>query len=183
MIGFARALVVPLFAAVLVAASGCGGSVVFVEDGEGGSGGSGGTGTTSTKSTTTTSTMKTTSTQQSTTVGPMTTNDSVSVSVSTGPSGCDTGVPAPIDSFECQQCQDCTFSPGGACVDELSTCQNSPECFPYVECISNCGGQGCEQQCEMMYPAGFEQYWALVNCVLCVDCYNNCDGQSYCGFK
>lgn len=182
MIGFSRAFLAPFLAGALVAASACGGSVVFVEDGEGGSGGVGGNGTTSTKATGTTSTTKTSSVQQGTTVGP-TTTDAVTVSVSTGPSACDTGVPSSVDSIECQQCQECTFGPTGACSDELSTCEQSGECFEYVDCISNCGGPGCEQQCEMMYPTGFQLYWALVNCVLCVDCYYNCDGQSYCGFK
>lgn len=160
-------------ACVVVAA--CGGSVVFVEDG--GDGGQGGQGGTTTVVTSTTTTTKSSSVVTSSTVGPTTTN-----SVSTGPSGCDTGVQASIDSFECQDCQACTFAPGGQCEDELFTCQNGT-CYSYIDCVSSCSVPNCEQACQNMYPQGAAEYQALFECVVCVDCFNNCEGFNYCFFE
>ncbi|MBL9026245.1 MAG: hypothetical protein JNL21_28885 [Myxococcales bacterium] len=173
---FARTPVALVCLACVTLSAACGGSVIFTEDGgEGGQGGQGGN-TTSTVVTSTTSTTKSSSVVTSTTVGPTTT------SVTTGPGGCDTGEQATIDSIECQDCQSCTFAPGGLCEDELLTCQGGT-CYSYIDCISNCGGPGCEEQCQMMYPDGAAQYQALFQCVVCVDCFNNCEGFNYCFFK
>ncbi len=156
----------------------CGGSVVFVEDGgDGGAGGAGGSGTTTSSSKSTTVGMATKGSSAISTVQ-STSGQVVSVGT-TGSSGCDTGVPATIESFECQSCVDCSIN--GACFGAYSACENGPECFPFVDCISNCGNPGCEQQCQEAFPTGAQQYLDLWICVVCEDCANNCDAQSNCG--
>lgn len=171
----------PLFPLAFAAA--CGGKVVFLEDGDGGNGGAGasssdgGFGAFGGAP------------QTNNSVGPgpgpvtvvtVSTNDSVVVSVSTGSSlRCDTGELSSIDSFECQNCAEC--SQNGPCFDFVEACFSNMQCEAFISCLDECFDDPCFQECQEEFPSGAQLYSQAVNCIICDECPNNCDAQSNCG--
>jgi hypothetical protein len=141
-----------LAAATLIAA--CGGNVVVDPEG------SGGTPTTTSTGPTTTPTT-TTSTTNTTTPTPTTTQ----------PSSCDNhGFCGDTESG----CISCAVN--DPCFPHLEACQTDQACIDYVTCVDPCPDQACADNCAENFPAGAQIYNDLVNCVICEQCYNDCDG-------
>ncbi len=154
----------------------CGGNVVFVEDGDG-SGGNGASGpTTSGPTTSGPTTSGPSSSISTTTVGPS------SVSVTTG-SGtfCDTGEQTSIDSFQCSNCVEC--AQGEPCGFTIEACYNDPDCSAFLDCLQNCMDDMCSQQCADQNPNGVQGYYAIIDCLVCSACPNNCDALNNCPFQ
>jgi hypothetical protein len=169
-----------VFGSVTTAAAlaACGGNVVFVEDGgEGGSGASGPT--TSGPTTSGPTTSGPTTSGPATSVTNVTSGPSVSVSTGSG-SFCDTGEPSTIDSGECQNCVQC--AQGDPCSAVINDCFADPECSSFVDCLNNCGGPDCGNECQMQFPGGVQGYLDILNCLVCDACPNNCDAASNCPF-
>lgn len=152
---------------------GCGGNVVVDGDGGagGGSGGAGGS-TTSTSITTNTSTSITTNTSVSVSSSSVTTTTSSSfVSSSSGPNGCDNSGDCG-DNGAMGGCINCAIE-GPACNGIYTKCIDA-ECQQYTQCLENCGGPNCEEQCAQQFPESAQLYQALLECVFCGACPNDC---------
>lgn len=151
--------------------AGCGGNVIL-DNGTGGSGGSGGGsgGATSTTTPTTTTTSIST-TSITTTTTSVSTTSITTTTTATGPSTCDnSGNCGDIQSG----CVGCAVA--GNCAQAYTDCTDTSECIDYVNCVSNCPNPDamCQQACQMQYPMGESLYTALVVCVICVECPNDC---------
>jgi hypothetical protein len=158
------AVSVPFVVAALAA---CGGQVVFVEDG--GEGGQGGNATTTaTKGTAVT----TKATNNSVTTHSATIGSTGVVGTSSGGPICDTGEPGDGGSDVCFVCQECSFQ--ASCFDEVEACNANPDCWAFNDCLANCGGPDCQQDCEATFPLGSQLLYDLAFCVLCEECPINC---------
>jgi len=78
------------------------------------------------------------------------------------------------DCFACQEC-----AVGGLCAGALAACQNNTECTSFWDCLSQCQDQACVDVCAQTYPSGAQLYDEMAQCVLCDQCYGDCDGQGY----
>jgi hypothetical protein len=159
----------------------CGGKVIWVEDG-GPNGGSGGT---STSSKTTSSKVSSTAQVGTSVVGTSVVATSVSNDVSVGDVMplCDTGQFGDFGTMVCDECVNCAIS--SLCVNEANAFQSDPDGQAFNDCLSNCNGGGppnCFQQCQNQHPQGAMLYFALLECVVCNACPNNCNAQQNCMF-
>jgi hypothetical protein len=57
------------------------------------------------------------------------------------------------------------------------------ECSAFVDCLNNCQSDTCSQQCADQYPMGVQGYYAILDCIVCQACPNNCDAQGNCPFQ
>lgn len=151
----------------LAAQTGCSGSVSGGVGGAGGAGGQGDSGvtTSSANSTTTTSTTTTsiTSTTVSTYAAPATTTSGT----------CDNSGDCGDSTVGCIAC-----AIAGACSDDYDACAADQGCIDYSTCAGSCADQACFEQCVADNPVGADIYNTLLVCVLCEQCYNDCDGAS-----
>jgi hypothetical protein len=61
------------------------------------------------------------------------------------------------------------------CGSEAMTCFGHPGCIEILECHEQCGwGFDCMQQCENQIMNGAEEFFVLMNCVVCQDCLGSC---------
>ncbi|WP_437944154.1 MXAN_6577-like cysteine-rich protein [Sorangium sp. So ce281] len=65
-----------------------------------------------------------------------------------------------------------------SCADELSACTASLLCLEYVSCIRTCDTAGCQEACRTADPASADLYDAMLRCVYCDVCRNDCSGAS-----
>lgn len=136
--------------------------------GDGGSGGSGGSTTSTTDAATTSSDAATTGTTTTTS----TTATTTATSTSSG-AGCD-------DSDNCGDstmgCIACALE--GNCASQYGDCAADQDCIDFSTCAGACADQACYDQCVTDHPTGADIYNTLLVCVLCDECYNDCDGAS-----
>jgi hypothetical protein len=70
-----------------------------------------------------------------------------------------------------------TCANNGPCASQQAICQNDPECVDYYNCLMACGPDpNCVATCGLLYPVGETEYFDYADCVICVACYNDCDG-------
>ncbi|MBI4705945.1 MAG: hypothetical protein HY744_33040 [Deltaproteobacteria bacterium] len=160
------AVVLGLAAALAVAPFACGGTVV-VQTGAGGGaqgGGQTGSGSTSSSGTTTTTTPTTTTTTPTTTT--------TTTSTTTTPTAtCD-------GSGDCGSCSSCAID--GACSDTYWACINFKDCYALLDCFNACADDPCYQNCFDEHPDGQKYYLDLIYCVVCAQCFFDCDGGQWC---
>lgn len=83
----------------------------------------------------------------------------------------------------------------GNCAGPTAACQQSQECNGFIACLEECGNKcgnddWCFNECAQgpdgtggcvgQYPEGMELYMELVYCVICDECYEDCDGDEWC---
>ena len=151
-------------AAPLATQTACGNDVE--SSGAGGSSSSTDTAT-STGPSSTTSTAVTTTAISAYGTGPTTST----VSTSSGPMVCDDSGICGDSTFGCFGC-----ALAGECAGLYDDCAADSECTAVSDCIGACGDQACVDQCATDHPAGAAAYEALLVCVICDQCYNDCDG-------
>jgi hypothetical protein len=158
-----RILALGLASAALAVGAACGGSVVFVEDGDGG-GGSGGSTTTSTKSSATSSKASNATSTSSTTSVAVTT--SASVTTATGGQFCQIGETPP----DCQTCVQNAID--GPCSEAFQNCFGDLDCENYGTCVFDCNSNtGCCQSCATQFPPqAVAAYHTVLSCVFCSVC-------------
>ncbi|MFO0761856.1 MAG: hypothetical protein U0359_35775 [Byssovorax sp.] len=149
----------------------CGGKVIA--DGTSltgaGGGGTGGTGQSS-------SSVVSTGTVGTSTVG--VTSTSTTGTSTTSVTSTSTGTVSVCDNTgNCQDpggdtCVQCAVN--GPCQAEIEACQANDQCIQYNDCTNNCGDPGCQQACAMKFPDGQKIFFALVDCVVCKVCVNDC---------
>jgi hypothetical protein len=133
--------------------------------GDGGSGGSGGSGATTTASSSDASTGTTASATTATSATATT-----ATSTSSG-AGCDdTGVCG--DST--MGCIACALE--GNCAGQYGDCAADADCIAFSDCAGACADQACYDQCVTDHMTGADIYNTLLVCVICDECYNDCDG-------
>lgn len=76
------------------------------------------------------------------------------------------------DCFVCSDKQ-------GLCADESDACDKDVNCVAMTECVNLCDtdDQDCFWLCFDDYPGGQEEYWALLVCMYCDICPDDCDAQ------
>lgn len=83
----------------------------------------------------------------------------------------------------CQDCGDVAVQ--GACAMVADQCVNSAECAALLQCLDGCGyTYPCINKCSEQHPNGFEDFYYLIDCVVCQECYPPCAGTtlaSFCG--
>ncbi len=141
----------------------CGGKAVVDPGGEGGTNAT--ATTTSTPSGPITSTV--TGPMTSTPSGPMTGTVTGPMTSTTNPGLCD-------NSGDCYLCQECAIA--GPCSAVWNKCMSNPQCSGFIECLQNCNDDACWDQCQQDYPGGLEDYTNAAMCILCDECYVDCDG-------
>lgn len=95
---------------------------------------------------------------------------SASTSTSSGPNCDDTGVCGDSTTG----CILCALA--GNCADEYDACAADQGCIEFSDCAGACADQACYDLCSTAYPTGADIYNALVACVVCDECYIDCDG-------
>ncbi|HRI64129.1 MAG TPA: hypothetical protein PK156_07820 [Polyangium sp.] len=106
-----------------------------------------------------------------------TSSNSSSSSTGSPLSTCDT------KSSNCASCVECSRnSADGLCVSKYDTCLGNAACYAYGMCVAMCmdGDAACKSLCESDNPTGVPIYDAYVTCVVCQDCYVQCDGAGSC---
>jgi hypothetical protein len=79
-----------------------------------------------------------------------------------------------------QGCIACTLN--GICKAVYDQCANQMDCVQYAQCSGNCppNDPTCTGSCDMKFPTGSMLYKALVKCVICDNCTNDCAGFGTC---
>lgn len=82
-----------------------------------------------------------------------------------------------MSSADCSSCGACSRETG-KCVSQYADCAASTDCMDFVSCAANCadGDTLCFSDCQSFYPSGASIFDTYVECVVCTDCYVNCDG-------
>jgi hypothetical protein len=104
-------------------------------------------------------------------------SSSSSSSSSGGPTVCE------MNSTDCMACSSCSrMTADGLCQSVFQDCLNNTECVDFAACINDCasGDTLCYSDCESFYPAGMVIFDVYASCVICQDCYVDCDGASAC---
>ncbi len=107
-------------------------------------------------------------------------SSSVSGSGSSGSSGSSGGMTTcDKNSIDCSSCGSCSRTTG-LCVSQYDDCLANSDCVAFATCISECpdGDTLCYSDCESFYPVGLSLFDVYAECVVCTDCYVNCDGAS-----
>lgn len=166
-------------AALIGLLAACGGKVTWVEDGAVQTGGAGGTGSTSSKSASSTKSATSTTNVASVQVATSVQGTSV-VATSSGDvmPGCDSGAFGNPGDPVCDDCINCSIA--GVCSGLYNDFLNSQDAQDFVDCLDQCGGPMCQQQCQNAHPQGAMLYGSLVDCVLCQTCPNNCNANQNC---
>jgi len=75
---------------------------------------------------------------------------------------------------DCNVCADCTFQ--GTCAQTYDDCINESDCIAFSDCLDQtCNGDpNCMDLCAQQHPVGAPLYWALIDCVVCEQCPNDC---------
>jgi hypothetical protein len=83
-------------------------------------------------------------------------------------------------SVSCDSCSDCAIK--GACKGAFNTCAQSQACISMGKCLANeCSGEHlCFFECAKKNPTGASDYIALIECVQCDACLENCLGGGLC---
>ncbi len=92
-------------------------------------------------------------------------------SSSSGSSGCD-GSGTCGDSTS--GCIGCALADN--CADEYDFCAATQDCIDFATCASSCADQSCYDDCASTYSYGASIYNDLLVCVICEECYSDCDG-------
>jgi hypothetical protein len=82
---------------------------------------------------------------------------------------CDMGF-CGLPTCDFADCESCSTSACAQqlCPNEWQTCQQTPDCPPFIACASGCAGnQTCLNNCANMYPDGFEAAFYYQQCVTC----------------
>ncbi len=151
------------FPLLLSAFLACGGKVV-VDAPTGGSGGGGTGGAAQSSSSFVSSTSVVTSSVSTAT----STTFATSTSTGTIP-GCDGTGSCQDGPNSCIQC-----AVEGPCFPQTEACQTNNACIEFNDCLSNCGGPGCEEGCQQKFPEGAKLYFDLVQCAICQACSMDC---------
>lgn len=78
---------------------------------------------------------------------------------------------------DCQTCAQCAFEE--PCADEWNACFAEPECEQFQDCLDKCmGGGQCFFQCQQEFPDGAATFLTAYQCILCVECVDDCEGQA-----
>ena len=86
--------------------------------------------------------------------------------------------PGPLD---CDACTQASTSGQGACVPQVNTCLNTPDCEALLQCFNGCGNsQTCLQGCVNDHPSGYNVYLDIFECVCDVGCADECAGEPLC---
>jgi hypothetical protein len=102
----------------------------------------------------------------------------VSTSTSTSTSGSTGSGTSLCDGMAvCATCAECSRN-SGACAPLWSNCSNNLDCVDYNNCVAGCadGDTLCLTDCDSFYPAGSEVFGIYADCVVCQDCYVDCEG-------
>ena len=63
----------------------------------------------------------------------------------------------------------------GVCFSQTNDCVNNPDCVSLFECHFDCGlDPSCNDKCAMSFPGGFMEFYPLVNCAVCGQCFDQC---------
>jgi hypothetical protein len=92
--------------------------------------------------------------------------------------------PPPPPPPACDGTGDCGDSSSGclgcaladACADAYQTCVRDQACIDYSTCLGACQDDVCVEDCAAALPDGAVLYNDLVFCVICEQCYEDCDG-------
>lgn len=68
-------------------------------------------------------------------------------------------------SVSCDACFDCAMSEGGDCAAQTQACGANSACVAIINCLGECSGDGCIDQCVDANPGGQEHFWALMQCL------------------
>ncbi len=134
----------------------------------GGDGGGSGTGGGTTNNTTASVTTSTTTTVTTSTISAYATG----VTTTSSSSG------------RCDNSGDCGDSTTGCiacaisykCSDAYDACALDQGCVDFANCAGACADQTCYDQCVTDNPEGADLYNALLSCIFCDECFNDCDG-------
>ena len=100
----------------------------------------------------------------------------------TGNDSGDSGDMTCDDTGICQDCYDCSISPGGSCSDAAAACAENQECidmsFCYDDCVATSVSQkeleACLFDCEQTFPDGVAPFVDLLECAFNDACVNSC---------
>ena len=75
----------------------------------------------------------------------------------------------------CENCQSCAWL--GPCSPQATACDQSTECSAILACFSGCAAddEQCTNKCYFGHPQGHPAYNALLICIACQQCSNDCD--------
>lgn len=80
---------------------------------------------------------------------------------------------------DCDACISCSTTTG-TCVVAYDACfgpQANEDCYDFLVCADDCNGSDdCYAGCVEDHPQGVQLYSELVDCVICGDCSQSCDG-------
>jgi hypothetical protein len=85
------------------------------------------------------------------------------------------GGPVCDHTGDCDACQTCAWN--GPCSLYADACKLSSECSAILICYQGCspGDSMCFDNCYDSHPQGHVDYTKLAICILCDECYNDCD--------
>jgi len=93
-------------------------------------------------------------------------------SVVTGPGMCD-------GQGDCSACVQCSIATN--CADLWDKCNAFDPCNGLLNCLPQCTDDACFQKCLDVFADGIDLYNATASCIVCKDCFGDCDGASQCG--
>ena len=76
--------------------------------------------------------------------------------------------PACDQAPSCEQCFFCSIGSGGGCDDLFGTCLANPHCSALLQCQLDCQDPQCNQACVAAHPAGIDDFFNLIGCVVSV---------------
>lgn len=81
---------------------------------------------------------------------------------------------------DCNTCVACADQ--GACSPLLDACNVNADCIALWDCLSACapGDDVCVNDCYASYPAGESDYIAYLSCLICNECFYDCEGAGQC---
>lgn len=83
------------------------------------------------------------------------------------------------DKGDCNACSNCARN--DACRSQEAACQQNSACIGLNECLLLCNqDQFCEDDCVAGNQAGVSAYNALLTCIVCDACPNDCAGLGQC---
>lgn len=74
-------------------------------------------------------------------------------------------------------CDQCVQQNQGQCSTEINACVSNPDCSQLLMCQQNCADQACIDGCSQKFPAGVAGYDAIIFCLGCKVCGNECSSQ------
>jgi hypothetical protein len=84
-----------------------------------------------------------------------------------------------MPAMDCNTCATDAQSAGGACINEVTTCQQDPACAALVTCDNACAAndQACYTSCNTAHAAGVAKLQAIDTCLCTNACVSQCAAQ------